>query len=144
VIFLEGINDIGYSGGRPGGGLPTNAFQGDVSAQEIITGYRQIASRAHDAGLRIVMGTLLPFTGSTHDKPGAEAKRQAVNAFIRSSQDFDAVVDFEKALQDPEHPSQLLAAYDSGDHLHPNSAGYRTMAAAVDIQQLVAKISNAP
>jgi lysophospholipase L1-like esterase len=141
VILLEGINDIGYSGGRTGGGLPTTAFQGDVSADEIITGYRQIASRAHDAGLRILIGTLLPFAGSTHDKPGAEAKRQAVNTFIRSSPDFEAVIDFEKALQDPEHPAQLLAAYDSGDHLHPNGAGYQAMADAIDLQQLTANAS---
>jgi lysophospholipase L1-like esterase len=127
VIFLEGTNDVGSSGAV---GPP------EASAQAIIGGYLQIASRVHDAGLRIFIGTLPPFAGSSYDTPQAQAKRQTVNTFIRSSQDFDGVIDFDKVLQDRERPSRLKAAFDSGDHLHPNDAGYQAMADAVDLTLL--------
>ena len=65
--------------------------------------------------------------------PDLEAKRQAVNQWIRTSHSYDAVIDFDKTMRDPSHPTRLLAVYDSGDHLHPNDAGYRTMADAIDL-----------
>ena len=88
---------------------------------------------AHEQGVRICGGTLLPYGGVgkpfAHSE-AAEAKRQEVNAWIRGSGEFDAVVGFDKVLRDPERPSRLLAAFDSGDHLHPNDRGYRAMAEA--------------
>jgi lysophospholipase L1-like esterase len=121
VILLAGINDIGLPGflGRPGE---------TVSAAEIIAADRRLIARAHARGLEIFGGTLTPFGGT----PEGEAKRQAVNRWIRTSGAFDAVVDFDAAVRDPRQPTRLAPRYDSGDHLHLNDAGYRAMADAVD------------
>jgi lysophospholipase L1-like esterase len=129
VILLEGINNIGIPGAF---GLPGE----QVSADEIIAGHRQLIARARERGLKIYGATLTPFEGTTF--PGyytaaGEAKRQAVNSWIRTSGEFDAVIDFDKAVRDPAYPTRMLAAYDSGDHLHPNDAGYQAMADAVDL-----------
>jgi lysophospholipase L1-like esterase len=129
VIVLEGINDIGIPGAF---GFPTQ----QVTADEIIEGYRQIIERAHARGLSIIGGTLTPFEGTVfpgYYTPEGEAKRQAVNHWIRTSGAYDAVIDFDRATRDPAHPARLLPAYDSGDHLHPNDAGYQAMANAIDL-----------
>lgn len=126
VTLLEGINDIGFS--------QIAGYAGQaVSADAIIAGYRQIIARVHDRGLRIYGGTLTPFVGAGYASPEGETKRQAVNAFIRDSGEFDAVLDFDKALRDPANPAMMLPAYDSGDHLHPNDAGYEVMAYSIDL-----------
>jgi lysophospholipase L1-like esterase len=129
VIVLEGINDIGIPGAF---GFPTE----QVTAAEIIEGHRQLVERAHARGLTIIGGTLTPFEGTIfpgYFTPEGEAKRQAVNQWIRTSGAYDAVIDFDRATRDPTHPARLLPAYDSGDHLHPNDAGYQAMANAVDL-----------
>ena len=130
VTVLEGINDIGIPGafGTPGQ---------NVSADEIIEGHRQIVARAHALGLRVFGCTLTPFEGTVfpgYYSPEGEVKREAVNAWIRTSGTYDAVVDFDAAVRDPSHPTRILPAYDSGDHLHPNDAGYQAMANAVDLK----------
>jgi lysophospholipase L1-like esterase len=122
VIVLEGINDIQY-----GYETPT------PSAEDIIAGHRQLIERAHARGLKIYGATLTPFRGSGSFGPVAEAKRQAVNAWIRGSRAYDGVIDFEAATRDPSQPDRLRSPYDSGDHLHPNDAGYRAMADAIDL-----------
>jgi len=126
VIVLEGINDIRYSNN------PAQADQA-VSAEDIIAGYRQLIERAHARGIRIFGGTLTPCEGEKYCLPDAEAKREAINNWTRTSGAFDGVIDFEAATRDPSHPTRLLAAFDSGDHLHPNDAGYKAMADAVDL-----------
>ncbi len=107
-----------------------------MTAAQIIQGHRQMIDRAHALGLRVYGGTLNPVEG--YPFPGfwtadLEAKRQAVNRWIRTSSAYDAVIDFDRVLRDPSHPSRLLPAYDSGDHVHPNDAGYRAMADAIDL-----------
>ena len=124
VVLHEGINDI-----SAGDMLASPAEQ--VSARQIIDGMRALIRQAHGQEVKVFGGTLLPYGGV--GKPfvhsaAAEAKRQEVNAWIRGSGEFDAVVDFDRVLRDPEQPSRLLAAFDSGDHLHPNDRGYRVMA----------------
>jgi lysophospholipase L1-like esterase len=126
VIVLEGINDIGFPNAPFGGGQA-------VTADEIIGGLRQLVERAHVHGIAIFGGTLTPFEGATYANADGEAKRVAVNNWIRTSGVFDGVVDFEAAVRDPQQPSRMLAAYDSGDHLHPNDAGYKAMGDAVDL-----------
>ena len=129
VIVLEGINDIGH----PGIAAPISE---DVSTEEIIAGLRQLIERAREKGLRIFGGTILPFEGTTspgYYTPERERKRQEVNLWIRSSKVFDAVIDFDNALRDPNHPARLLRSYDSGDHLHPSDAGYQRMGDAVNL-----------
>lgn len=131
VIVLEGINDIGTFGLE---GDSSQSAHDDLVAR-IIGAYRQIVLRAHAHGIRVYGGTLTPFVGSAYYHPGAvgEADRKAVNKWIRAAGHFDAVIDFDKALRDPDDPHRLLAAYDSGDHLHPSPAGYRAMADAIPL-----------
>ena len=108
-----------------------------VSAQQIIAGMQQLIARAHAAGIKVYGATLLPNAGVRKPfvlTPEAQAKRKEVNAWIRSSGAFDAVVDFEKLMGDPARPDHLAPAYDSGDHLHPNDAGFKAMAAAIDLR----------
>lgn len=123
VILLEGINDIGRSGGA-------------VDAQELIAVYRQFIARAHDAGLTVVGATLTPYGGSGYYSAAGERDRQAVNTWIRTSGEFDAVVDFDRVIRDPQGPTRMLPTYDPGDHLHPNAAGYAAMGAAVPLAAL--------
>ena len=121
VILLEGINDIGRSG------------VDGVTAEDIIAGYRQLIVRAHDRGIVIIGATLTPASPRAPFTAAFEAKRALVNAFVRSSGEFDAVIDFDAATRDPANPLQFLQTYDSGDHLHPGDAGYRAMGAAIDL-----------
>ena len=122
LIVLVGINDIG--------------FPGAVTAAEIIAGHRQIIDRAHAMGLKVYGGTLTPFQAflpGLYYTANGEAKRQAVNQWIRTSKAYDAVIDFDKAIRDPSNPATIRPAYDSGDNLHPNDAGYKAMADAIDL-----------
>ena len=127
VIVLEGNNDI-WSG--------EVAPADFVTADQIIEGHRQLIERAHARGLKIYGGTLTPFGGFTPFgftlSPGTEAMRQAVNEWIRTSGEYDAVVDFDEVTRDPSFPTRLRPLYDSGDHLHPNNAGYEAMGNAID------------
>ncbi len=129
VIVLEAINDLGD--------LTRLA---DVSPEahsnmvhRIIAAYEQVIARAHAHGIEAIGATILPDEGSTyyHPGPASEADRQAVNAWIRAPGHFDAVIDFDKIMRDPQQPDRILPAYDSGDHLHPSPAGYRAMGEAV-------------
>jgi lysophospholipase L1-like esterase len=122
VVVLEGINDIGNARANP-----------SPSAAELIAAHQQLIERAHAHGLRIYGGTLTPFEGAAYFTPEGEAKRQAVNNWIRTSKAYDAVIDFDAATRDPANPSKFLPLYDSGDHLHPNDAGYEAMGKVVDL-----------
>ena len=133
VILLEGVNDIGFSQSR--GTL--NAPHTDVSAQQIIAGYRKIIGEAHAAGLKIFGATLTPFLGARYWSEAGEAKREAINDWILTSHAFDGVINFAKVVADPGDPLMLNPAYDSGDHLHPNRAGYRAMANAINLAMLL-------
>lgn len=129
VIVLEGINDLGHAG-------PALFPQEQVSADDIIAGLKQLAARAHEKGIKIYGATLTPFEGTSfagYFSQEKEAKRKAVNAWIRTGRAFDGVIDFEKAVQDPAHPTRMAPAFDCGDHLHPNDNGYKAMADAVNL-----------
>jgi lysophospholipase L1-like esterase len=124
LIVLEGTNDIGLGLFAPG--------QAAGSAG-IIAGYNQLIQRAHEHNLLVFGGTLIPFGQSFYYSTATEAERQAVNQFIRTGQAFDGVIDFDLAVRDPSSPSQILPAYDSGDHVHPNDAGYRAMGQSINL-----------
>ena len=129
VIVALGLNDIGLPTVV---GLPEQI----VSADEIITGLKQLAERAHARGLAAIGATLTPIGSSIYPgyfTPENEAKRQAVNQWIRSNHVFDGFIDFDRALRDPAVPIQLRPAYNSGDGAHPNDAGYQAMANAIDL-----------
>ncbi|HEY3936745.1 MAG TPA: SGNH/GDSL hydrolase family protein [Bryobacteraceae bacterium] len=129
VIVLEGINDLGHAG--------TSApLSETVSAEDIIAGLQQLIDRAHEKGLKIFGATLTPFEGTAfpgYFTPEKEVKRKAVNQWIRTGHAFDGVIDFEKAVRDPDHPDRMLPAYDGGDHLHPGDAGYKAMGAVIPL-----------
>ena len=129
VIVLQGNADLLIPG------LIGNPAQ-VVTVAQLIQGYRQIIERAHAMGLKAYGATLNPVEGYPFPgfwTPELEAKRQAFNQWIRTSNAYDAVIDFDLVLRDPAQPSRLLPAYDSGDHVHPNDDGYRAMAEAIDL-----------
>jgi lysophospholipase L1-like esterase len=121
VILLEGVNDIGAD---------------NASAEQLIAADRELIARAHAHGVCILGGTLTPFEGPGYYTPQHEAVREALNAWIRDSGEFDAVIDFDAATRDPQHPTRLLPAFDGAGHLHPSDAGYRAMADAVPLPDL--------
>lgn len=125
VILFEGINDLGGAEGGPAGALAV--------ADSLIAAYQWMIAQAHARGLRIYGATLLPFEGAFYYTPEREAGRQHVNKWIRTSQAFDAVIDLDAALRDPVHPTRLHPDWDTGDHLHPNEAGHRRIAEAIDL-----------
>jgi lysophospholipase L1-like esterase len=135
IVLLEGLNDIGFPGAKLGGEYladPTDVR----AADELIDAYRQLISRAHAHGVKLIGATISPFEGV--DLPGyysdtKEAIRQALNKWIRTSGSFDGVIDFDAVLRDPDHPSRLLPKVAFKDHLHPNDDGYRAMAEAIDL-----------
>ena len=122
VIVLEGINDIGNARNNP---TPT--------AEDLIAGHKQLIEQAHAHGLKIYGATLTPFWGAAYYTEAGEAKRQALNEWIRSGKAYDGVIDFDKATRDPGDPKKLLEKYDSCDYLHPADAGYKAMGEAIDL-----------
>jgi lysophospholipase L1-like esterase len=126
LMLLEGINDIGN------GTAPTSP--NPVTTEQLIWGMRQIVERARMHGIKVAGCTILPYEGAGYFRETGETIRQAVNTWIRTSGTFDAVVDFDAATRDPANPRRLRPEFDPGDHLHPNDAGYRAMAQAVDLR----------
>jgi lysophospholipase L1-like esterase len=142
MIVLLGTNDIGWPGG------PFAPDEPAMRAETVIQGLRQFAEMARAHNVRIMAGTIPPneraLEGTPlegHHSPAKDKVRQAVNRWIREGGAFDAVVDFDALLRDPANPSRLKASMDSGDHLHPGDAGYRAMAAAVDLEALLGPLA---
>lgn len=135
IVLLEGINDICFPGAKMDGQYLANPAE-TRSAQEIINAYRQLISRAHARGIKVIGATITPCEGV--DIPGyySEAKetvRGTVNKWIRTSGAFDGIIDFDTVVRDPDHPTRLLPKFASKDHLHPNDAGYKAMADSIDL-----------
>lgn len=124
IIVAIGINDVMQA---------TTA----VSARQVISGYQRLIASARGRGLRVLGATLLPFQGARSYTAVAEAKREAVNSWIRASGAFDAVIDFDACVRDPADPLRLRPAYSTPDHLHPDDAGYQAMAAAISLRLLL-------
>ena len=122
VIVMEGINDIGVARSNP-----------SPAAADLIAGHKQLIERAHARGLKIIGATLTPFEGAAYFTPEGEAKRQALNDWIRKSGAYDGVIDFDQITRDPAMPSRFNPLYDSGDHLHPGDVGYKAMGEGIDL-----------
>jgi lysophospholipase L1-like esterase len=125
LIVLEGINDIGHAAD------PTAPYD-IVSADDLIQALAQLAERAHTLGIKVFGATLTPYLGAKYASPAGEAMRQAYNQWIRTSNQLDGFIDFDKATSDPNNA--FKPADDSGDHLHPNDAGYKAMGDAIDLK----------
>jgi lysophospholipase L1-like esterase len=123
MIVMESINDIGRGGDSP-----------EPSAADLIAGQQQLIARAHAQGLNIIGATLTPYVGAAYATAAGEAKREAVNQWIRTSGAYDGVIDFEKAVTDGATPPHIMPTFDPGDHLHFTDDGYRTMAGAIDLK----------
>lgn len=128
VIVLLGTNDLRNRWAKP---------EEEVTAEQMIGGLKQMVLRAHTRGIKVFGGTLTPFENETFLigawTPAREAVRQAVNAWIRDGGTFDAVIDFDKGVRDPEHPARMLPNYDCGDHLHQSDLGYNHMGEIIDL-----------
>jgi lysophospholipase L1-like esterase len=138
VVVFEGINDIGISFAPRSDTGPLAAFMkafagAPVSADDIIAGYRQMIARAHERGVKIYAATVTPYEGAATAAAEGETARQAVNAWIRSSGAFDAVLDFDAVWRDPARPSQIKDGLHMGDHLHGSDAGYKALADSIDL-----------
>ena len=125
IVLMEGINDIGA--------LARGATNPVVTAERLIWAYQQVIDRAHAQGVQVAGATLTPYEGAGYFSEQGEAIRAEVNEWIRTSGEFDAVIDFDAATRDPANPRRFLPVYDPGDHLHPHDAGYQEMADTVDL-----------
>jgi lysophospholipase L1-like esterase len=127
VIILESINDIGHA-------QDLHHQYDVVSADDLITGLSQLATRAHTHGIKVFGATLTPYIGAGYASPAGEKIREAVNQWIRTTNQFDGVIDFDKVIRDPANPTVYLPAFDHGGHLHPNDTGYKAMGDAIDLK----------
>ena len=126
LVIMESINDIGHATD------PTKPYD-VVTADDLIAGLTQLAARAHTHGIKVYGATLTPFVGAKYQSPAGEEMRQTINKWIRTTNQFDGVIDFDKVTTDPTHPGMFLPLDDSGDHLHPGDAGYKAMGESIDL-----------
>jgi lysophospholipase L1-like esterase len=126
LIVLEGINDIGNTA------QPHNRWD-LISAQDVIFALAQIATRAHEHGIKVYGATLTPYKGAGYYSDAGEKMREDVNQWIRTGGAFDGVIDFDQVTRDPNNPLVFSQQADSGDHLHPGDAGYKMMGSAIDL-----------
>jgi len=149
IILLEGINDIGWPNMKPPGvthdTMRKNPFADQVVTPDaLILGMKQIIERAHAHGLKIFGATITPYEKAGYFTTEGEAVREAVNEWIRTGQAFDGVIDFDAAVRDPQHPNRFRDDLQAGDYLHPNAAGYKAMAAAINLDRLRAASVSSP
>lgn len=124
LIVSIGVNDIGNS---------RNEEASQRAVREVIAAYEDMISKAHDKGIKVYGATIIPFGKSSYDGDHRQAARKAINDWIRNSGKFDAVIDFDQAMRDPMDPNAMPSELQSGDHLHPNEAGYKTMGDVIDL-----------
>jgi lysophospholipase L1-like esterase len=135
IVLLEGINDLGFAGAKTDGQYLADPSE-TPTAQDIIDAYRQLISRAHARGIKVIGATLTPCEGvdiAGYYSEAKESVRETVNKWIRTGGAFDGTVDFDAVVRDPDHPTRLLPKFASKDHLHPNPAGYKAMADSIDL-----------
>jgi lysophospholipase L1-like esterase len=126
LVIMESINDIGHATD------PAKPYD-VVTADDLIAGLSQLATRAHTHGIKVIGATLTPYVGAKYQSPAGEEMRQAINKWIRTTNQLDGVIDFDKVTTDLTHPGMFLPLDDSGDHLHPGDAGYKAMGESIDL-----------
>ena len=132
LIIMESINDIGHA-------QDPNRPYDVVSVEDLIAGLSQLATRAHTHGIKVIGATLAPYVGAKYSSPAGETMREALNQWIRTTNQLDGVVDFDKVTRDPAKPNVFLPADDSGDELHPSDAGYKAMGESIDLKLFTKK-----
>ena len=137
LIIFEGVNDLGISFGQFRGPL-AEVFrslvpQNKSTAEAMIAGYRQLIDRAHGKGLKVFGATIVPYEGADYYSPEGEAVRQQINSWIRTGGAFDAVLDFDAVVRDPDRPTQIAAPLQAGDHLHGSDLGYQAIAKSINL-----------
>jgi lysophospholipase L1-like esterase len=130
LIILESINDIGHAQD------PVKPYD-VVTAEDLIVGLGQLATRAHTHGIKVYGATLTPYIGAKYASPAGETMRQAVNQWIRTTSQLDGFIDFDEATRDHANPAVFSPAADSGDHLHPADAGYKIMGDTIDLNLFI-------
>jgi len=125
VILLEGINDINRRG--------RNANPGSLTSDELIAGFKQLIEKSHAYGIKVIGATIMAQEGVPTASERGEAIRKAANEWMRTSNAFDAIIDFDAVVRDPQHPARMRPELDPGDHIHPNDAGNKLMADAFDL-----------
>ena len=137
VIVFEGVNDLGLGYAKLDGPIaaimPPPAVK--PTRELMIAGYRQLIARAHAKGLKIYGATIAPYEGAAYYSAEGNAVRQGINDWIRTSKEFDGVLDFDAAFRDAAKPTQMKDSFQSGDHLHGSDAGYRAVADSIDLGQ---------
>lgn len=122
AIVFEGVNDLGGS------------RDGEATARQLIESFQKMIRQAHERGIKIYGGTIMPFKGNNYYNESREKGRQMVNEWIRTSGEYDGVIDFDAAMRDPEQPDRLNPAFlFENDWLHPNAKGYQTMGDCIDL-----------
>jgi lysophospholipase L1-like esterase len=140
VIVFEGVNDLGISFGKFDTGPGAERFKAQqaqttpVTTEGMIAGYRQIIRRAHAKDVKVFGATIAPYGGAMYYQPEGEAVRQEINKWIRTSGEFDAVLDFDLVFRDPVKPTEMAGGLHAGDHLHGSDAGYQAVARSVDLR----------
>lgn len=127
VVILEGINDIGHAT------APIKAYD-RVTAEDLIQALVQMIERAHTHGIKVIGATITPYTGAAYASPAGEAIRETVNQWIRTSNQLDGFIDFDKITRDPANPTAFSLAAGSSDHLHPGDSGYKLMGDSIDLK----------
>jgi lysophospholipase L1-like esterase len=127
LVIMESINDIGHATD------PAKPYD-VITSEDLFVGLSQLATRAHTHGIKVIGATLTPFVGAKYQSPAGEEMRQAINKWIRTTNQFDGVIDFDKVTTDPTHPGMFLVLDDSGDHLHPGDDGYKAMGESIDLK----------
>jgi len=127
LIILESINDIGHAQD------PHRPYD-VVSADDLIAGLSQLATRAHTHGIKVFGATLTPYVGAGYSSPAGEAIREAVNQWIRTTNQLDGFIDFDQATRDATNPQTFSESAGSADHLHPGDSGYKLMGDAIDLK----------
>ena len=131
LIIFEGVNDLGLRHPVDATGAPTAL---PPTASDLIEAYRQLIERAHAHGLKVIGATIVPYEGAGYYSAQGETDRETINAWIKTSHAFDAVLDFDAVWRDPSHPTRIQALFDSGDHIHGSDMGYKALADAIDLR----------
>lgn len=125
LIILEGINDIGQT---------KDSIEADEVAEKLIEAYTIMIEKAHKNNIKVYGATILPFGKSHYYTEYREKARQKDNYWIRNSNKFDAIIDFDNIMKNPENPLELLPDAHTGDYLHPNEKGYKIMGESIDLK----------